>query len=331
MEEKLIEAVRKAFMSVINTIVDDTIIADLIRAIEQNNLEAAYNAIGIQEAVWDELSDALQAAYKAAGIAFSATFPAILNGADGRFVFHFGMRNPFVEKWLREQSSRLITSISQDVRDNIRTIASEGQALGVNPRTTALNIVGRVDPITKKRTGGIIGLTVGQERWVKAAERRLRSPFAEERLQYLEMSLRDKRFDRVVQSAVKNGKPLTEDQIQNLLTRYRDKALRYRGEVIARTEVLQGQSAAEHEATRQVVALGAVEQSAVRREWDSAGDFRVRPSHRQMDGQVVGFDEPFVTPTGARLMYPGDRSLGAPASEIIQCRCRAKPKIDWIR
>ena len=331
MEEKLIEAVRKAFMSVINTIVDDTIITDLIRAIEQNNLEAAFQAIGVQQSVWDELTDALETAYKTAGIAFSATFPAVLNGSSGRFIFHFGMRNPFVEKWLREQSSRLITNISEDIKDNIRSIASEDQELGKNPRTTALNIVGRIDPVSGKRVGGVIGLTVGQERWVKSLERRLRSPFAKEREEYFAMSLRDKRFDRLVTNAIRSGKPLKEEQIQKLLMRYRDKALRYRGEVIARTEVLQGQSAAEHEATRQVVALGAVEQSAVRREWDSAGDKRVRNSHRIMDGQVVGFDEPFVTPNGAKLMYPGDRSLGAPASEIIQCRCRAKPKIDWIK
>jgi hypothetical protein len=48
-------------------------------------------------------------------------------------------------------------------------------------------------------------------------------------------------------------------------------------------------------------------------------------------GQGILFDEPFVSPSGDRLMFPGDRSLGASADETVQCRCRVEYRVDWIK
>jgi hypothetical protein len=44
----------------------------------------------------------------------------------------------------------------------------------------------------------------------------------------------------------------------------------------------------------------------------------------------VGLKEPFTSPTGARLMYPGDTSLGAGPAETIQCRCTVSVRIDFL-
>lgn len=44
-----------------------------------------------------------------------------------------------------------------------------------------------------------------------------------------------------------------------------------------------------------------------------------RDTHMQMDGQTVPIDQPFVSPSGAVLMYPGDFS--APPEEVINCQC----------
>lgn len=69
------------------------------------------------------------------------------------------------------------------------------------------------------------------------------------------------------------------------------------------------------------------EAGAERHTWLSARDARVRSgqrggaNHRAMDGQTVPIGTPFVTPRGYRLLFPGDRSLGAPPDEVINCRC----------
>jgi hypothetical protein len=64
------------------------------------------------------------------------------------------------------------------------------------------------------------------------------------------------------------------------------------------------------------------------KKWATARDSRVRRpggrnrfNHAAMNNVIVPIDQLFVTPTGSRMMYPGDRSLGAPTGDVINCRC----------
>lgn len=57
-----------------------------------------------------------------------------------------------------------------------------------------------------------------------------------------------------------------------------------------------------------------------RRQWWSVADQRVRPSHVEMHGVIVPYNEPFDTPDGP-MRFPGDDSLGADAAGLINCRC----------
>lgn len=236
------------------------------------------------------------------------------------------MRNPRAEKWLRDKSASLIVGLTDDVRLTVRGALESGQQAGRNPAATARDIVGRYDSTVNRRVGGLIGLAPHQEVWVRRARRQLETLDPT----YFSKTLRDARFDSVVQTAIDQNKPLTSAQIDSLVNRYADRTLSYRGNVIARTEGLEALSAADYESTLQVIATGAAREKDVVREWDSVGDNRVRDTHAKMDGQRVGINEAFVSPSGARLMFPHDRSLGASGDEIIQCRCRVKTVIDWI-
>jgi hypothetical protein len=229
---------------------------------------------------------------------------------------------------LREHSSELVTRIDDETRVNLRNVLTLGMQEGRNPRNVALDIVGRIDPVTKQRVGGIVGLTKAQEVHVRNVRASLNGPVPLDK--YFDYELRDKRFDRTVQAAIRDGNPLPAEVVDKLVTRYKDASLRHRGENIGRTEAMQALNASEWEATKQAVALGAVSEEAVKREWDDAGDGRVRPTHRKMNKQRVGLNEPFVSPSGARLMHPGDTSLGAPVDEVAGCRCRVRTVIDWL-
>ena len=54
--------------------------------------------------------------------------------------------------------------------------------------------------------------------------------------------------------------------------------------------------------------------------WRTQGDERVRESHEAAEGQTVPIDEPFII-GGYEMMFPGDFTRGAPASQYYRCRC----------
>jgi hypothetical protein len=56
------------------------------------------------------------------------------------------------------------------------------------------------------------------------------------------------------------------------------------------------------------------------RSWLTIGDGKVREAHAQANGQIRPTGEPFDV-GGYKMQYPGDASLGAPLSLIINCRC----------
>ena len=245
-------------------------------------------------------------------------------------VARFQGRNPRAEQWLLTQSSTLITRITNDTRDGVRFVLQEGMRLGRGPRSVALDIVGRMDRAAGRRVGGLVGLTPGDVASSQRALGQLTSGDPAEMAKYLRRKLRDKRFDATVARAIREGKPVPADRARKIVGRYQDRLLYRRGETIARTELLQSLHHAQDEGLRQLVDDGKLNAGQITREWDASEDSDTRDSHRHMDGQSVGLNEPFTSGNGALMMHPGDSSLGAGPEEIINCRCIVRPKIDFI-
>lgn len=321
-----VEAIRDAILQVVSTIVDGAYLKEIEAAVAANDPDRIYLLLMLNEAAFRPVYQVLQDRYEQFGDFTGQTYPTRLITPSGRVTFMFNARSASAETWLKTESSKLVTAIQDDVRVNIRNTIADGLARGQNPRATALDIVGNVDPQTGKRVGGIIGLTTGQEAWVRSTRAKLETLDPA----YFELGLRDKRFDPTVQRAIDTGKPLPKETVDKLIGRYKASALKFRAEQIGRTETLSSLSASEYEAVQQVVKMGAAQPNDIIREWDDVGDNRTRHSHHLMHGQKVGLDEPFVSPvTNAMLMFPGDSSLGAPASEIVGCRCRVKTIVKW--
>lgn len=86
-----------------------------------------------------------------------------------------------------------------------------------------------------------------------------------------------------------------------------------RAEKIARTEVMSSCNYAQYAASE-------ANPDIVGHYWRSQNSSRTRATHRAANKQYRPIGEPFDI-GGAKLMFPGDGSLGAPAKEIINCRC----------
>lgn len=105
-----------------------------------------------------------------------------------------------------------------------------------------------------------------------------------------------------------------------------------RAEMIARTVSTQAHNEAAYSRTKEY---------APYKEWlPTLNNDRTRPSHLAMKGVIIPVEEAFKVPAfmaskhtrveGCEMMYPGDSSLGAPAAQIIQCRCAVGPRFKKI-
>ena len=91
---------------------------------------------------------------------------------------------------------------------------------------------------------------------------------------------------------------------------------------IAKTEGHRIQQEATYNVQKRAIAKGA----KVLKQWDSTLDGKTRPTHRALDGQIVGVDEYFKSESGYKALYPGN--FGIP-SEDCNCRCCLLQRAKW--
>ncbi len=289
--------VADAFKAAAKTLADRASVAALAEAIKQGNVDAVISILGLAPdgASFAGVLPPLQQAAAVAGQASIAT--AAAGGVAGatNATLSFDLFNPHTSAFLRDYGFRLIQQISQEVREGIAEAVRAGVEAGQGPAVTARAV---------KQVAGF-GLTKQQARALHNYRRELESLDANA----LERALRDKRFDKTIQAAIKGakGKALTKEQIDKMVARYAERLLAHRAMVIARTESLRAANMGAHLAMRQAVENGSIPEAAIVRRWVVAKDERVCPSCRQipkLNPKGVGLREPFNTPLGAKLLPP---------------------------
>lgn len=320
---KIWAALRRAFQR----IKDEAVLGDILDALKRDDIERAIDAVRVDRPVFEDFEREIRQAVIAGGDDLTNGLAKIRN-QEGRLIFlRFDARNPRAEQFLKTQSAeKIVGDILAEQRQVIRDTLTEGMERGQNPRATALDVVGRINRDTGRREGGVIGLSDQFAKYVRNAKRELENG---DYAAYYSRERRDKRFDRTIAKAEREGKKLTQDQIAKITGRYADRLLELRGEMIGRTEAMSSLMFGKNEAMRQLVDSGQVRPDQVKKVWQATFDRRVRDTHAALDKQTVTLNEAFRSPSGARLMHPMDKSLGAPASEIINCRCNMKFRIDW--
>src|SRR5699024_6784227 len=126
-------------------------------------------------------------------------------------------------------------------------------------------------------------------------------------------------FDKLVKRHIKLGRPLNQSSLDKIVSSYSQNLLRQRAKMIAQTQAHTAFEKGRRDAWEQAVRAGEVNAEGLRKKWRSERDQRVRLTHRVLNGNSEPFDQPFVSPSGAQLMYPGDPT--APLSEVANCRC----------
>lgn len=285
-------------VSGVKSAIDLKQIADLLEA---NRFEEALQVVG---KIGLQLGTAYSTAFSAAATATAKWLSEEALDVN----ISFNQVNARAVQSMQQNQLRLIREFMDDQRVTLRGAMTQGVQDGLNP----------VDQAKLFRDS--IGLTRYQERNVANYERQLRLIGTDEGSvnNATRRALHDKRFNRTLAAAAKNGQPLTEKQIAVMTERYRERYIAYRAKVIARTEALRAVNQATEEMYLQAIEAGEIDAGSLERRWVTAKDERVRSSHAALNGQKKKIGEPWITANGP-LYFPGD-PRGA-ASETVQCRC----------
>lgn len=303
--------VARSFMDAVRSIRELHTLQALEEALERgSDAVLALFSQRIIEAQHDVLAAAITSAVVAGASTRAATLDAVV-GPIGRVEFVSNAANPALGAYARSVSATRVREVSNDVQAVIRDVVRAETLAGTNPRTAA------------RRIKDSIGLTRRQEQAVLNYRRDLESG----NMDALRRALRDRRFDSSVRRAIANDRPLSAEQIDKMVNRYHERFVRYRSEVIGRTEALRAVNGGAEVYLEEQVREGRLDARQIRREWIYTRDDRTRDSHKEipdMNPDGVGINEAFQTPDGP-LRFPGDPS--GPPRATVQCRCKVFPRV----
>jgi hypothetical protein len=236
-------------------------------------------------------------------------------------------RDRIAEDWLRTKSKSLLSGLQARWKGPVQDTIVSGMEQGMNPSSVGLELAGRINRSTGKREGGSVALGDWETRQVCDFRRCI----VELDEKYFEYDLRNKRSDSLIRRAMSNNSPVTTEKTTILVNQFEARMLKAQCDMLARTEMLSALNRSAFLSVKEAIGKSDLPEIATTRIWDSCGDENVRPSHAALDGQViVGFDDYFISPvSGAKMMYPGDTSLGAPIEEIRGCRCGVRYCTDF--
>lgn len=219
--------------------------------------------------------------------------------------FSFNVLDPRTVLELNNHSVNLVKEISHATRQAVVQNIEAGLVAGNNPIKIARGF------------RNTIGLTRTQEQAVRNYEAGIRAG-DQSALNY---ALRDKRFDNTVKRVIENRTVIPEAKIVKMVDRFRARNIKYRADMIGRTESLRAVSMGEYNSLLQAQENDELTVE-LRRFWSAAMDERTRFSHAGMpeiNKKGVRIDEPFRSAKGNLLRFPRDPS--APPGEVICCRC----------
>lgn len=318
--------VYKAFLQAAQRLQNGAVLTTLADAIANMDIDRIIRLLGLDAGAFTALDEALRETYIAG--AAGAAVGLRPNGAGAKLLVLFNVRNPSAEAWLRDSGAERVTGILNQMRGVLSDSLRAGMEAGKNPLTVAKELVGVIKKGELHRKGGTILLT--RERaatvaWVRAG---FASGDSVAMTNYLSLKGRDKRFDRAVRLAIKNG-VVPPDLAEKVRVALADNYLKERANTIARTEALSALNNGKAEAFRQATERAGIREIAITREWSSTGDRFVRPDHVHLDGQkVTGLSTPYRLRDGSPIMRPGDMRAGA--AQVVHCRCLEYLEVDWF-
>lgn len=207
----------------------------------------------------------------------------------------FDVLNPRIVDGIRTMETKVISSLTDDVKATVRQVVERGLHAGVGPKAIA------------KELRASIGLGPTQEQEVTNFRAALRGQDGRSPFDYLK---RDRRYDATLKKALgADGNGLSDSQVETMVDAYRKRRIAQNAETVSRTAMLDAQKTGQHLAIADAVDKGVYDPSRLVKTWVGVMDSRERPEHVAMEGETVPWDQPYST---------GEMT---PGSSTFNCRC----------
>ena len=285
------------------------VIASLSALIQRGRIDQAIDSAS--RATAERISTAYRESVRESGRRTAASITRGL-GLDRDFLFNDAQGRVIDDAVSR--SGELVREITRNQREAINQAWGRSVNRGDSVQQQALAIRSSLN-LTARQQASVENFRESLERVSEGDSRAL------------SRQLRDRQFDDQIRTARRRRRPLTPEQIDRMVDRYRARLVSYRSETIARTEALRALGVGMDAAYRQAIERQIISGDRIVRTWISARDPRVRDTHAGLDGQKRGINETWETRNGV-LRYPGDPS--APASEVVNCRCVLQVRVESV-
>jgi hypothetical protein len=316
----------RAFEEAVQTARNAVVLNILEEAIRRGDVEFAVQILARADYFKAPLDQAIVEAFNAGGAYQANLVPKRLPNTVPRLAARFDLLNDRGIEVARRLAGDLVTEITGDQSRMIRTVITEGLSDNRGYQRIARDLVGT--KVGNTRLGGVVGLHSNQANAVISARRELE---AGEYAKYLSRSgkLRNRNIDRTVAKAMKDGRALTQKEIDRSIRAYADGLLRYRGRTIARTEANKALNAGRRESVEQQIDSGLIREDLVTKVWQATLGRFTRDHHAALHGTSVKWREKFISPlTGFAMQGPHDPE--APAADVVNCRCILRIVIDYL-
>lgn len=339
-------ALAAAVLQALDAIRDQLKIDALVDLLASGQTDAVLAALGIDAVApaYAPVRDAVADGIGTAAAAQASTVPAVPAPptaaalAPALIRVQFDRLNPFLTSFVRSYGFDLIKEINDTTKDGIRQIIADGAKAGINPRQLAKTIKQQVGLTARQAQavanfrkelerihlksdakGGAWNLGGKISRSAGGAQVYAIGPDGKPLDGIQARRLRDFRYDKTLQAAIKSGKPLTKEQIDQMVEAYTRKMLKYRAETIATTEAIRAAHMGNLEIWRQAIDQGIVKSDLIRRKWIVAKDERTclicRPIpglNKGLEGYGIKWGEKFKLTDGGSVAMPGAHP---------RCRC----------
>lgn len=327
--------VHRAFMASVTDLQANVDWKELLKALENYDIENAIKALNIDPAAWAEYSSKMTDVYAKSG---ASTVAQITQTGIGGVGVRFRMTEPRAQAWILENVANKVVAFSNEQIATARELINKGFISGAHPHTMARDLAGRAYH-GGMRQGGILGLDAPRAERYRIVTEAMRSPEGVKSIvtKHADGSLSvdykvNKATANRILRAYRKGEAVPEAERAISEMQYKNALLKARADTIAETETGNAVMSARNEAWQQTVESRGLDKSAVIKTWRHrrGASANHRADHRAMSGKSVrGLDTPFEFPDGATLQHAHDPDGGA--KHVIRCGCDTEYRLDHSR